>query len=387
MAASERVKPDPTVWLPLLDEEYELTTLPGDTVLRGTLREGLSVDSPEVRDVLEAWPGQAHLSADAEGVDVVLVYQIKEPRPAKLGLHLLLFFLTVVTTLGSGALMTGVDPFATRLLEVGELVLPYPSGFDLSRLVLGLSFAGPFLGVLLAHEMSHVWAARRHGVRATLPYFIPFPPYFSLIGSLGAFIRLKGPTVRRSSLFDIGASGPLASFLVSIPLLVIGLARSQAVPGAASLSTPFVIRFVGEPVWLGNGLMTHVLASLFGPARVGETLILLHPLALAGWLGLFVTALNLLPLGQLDGGHIVYAISPGRHARIARLFLLTLIPLGFLWWGWWAWAALVWFIHRGRVAHPRVIQPGPGIGRKRDALAWMLILVFFATLVPVPIEL
>lgn len=387
MAASERVKPDPSVWLPLLDDEYELTTLPGDTVLRGTLREGLSVDSPRVREVLEEWPGQAHLSADAEGVDVVLVYQIKEPRPAKVGLHLLLFVLTAVTTLGSGALMTGVDPFATRLLEMGELVLPYPSGLDISRLAFGLSFAGPFLGVLLAHEMSHVWAARRHGVRATLPYFIPFPPYFSLIGTLGAFIRLKGPTVRRSSLFDIGASGPLASFLVSIPLLIVGLGWSQAVPGPASLSTPFVIRFFGEPVWLGNGLVTHALASLVGPAPVGETLILLHPLALAGWLGLFVTALNLLPLGQLDGGHIVYAISPLRHARIARFFLLTLIPLGFLWWGWWAWAALVWVIHRGRVGHPRVIQPGPGIGRKRDALVWMLILIFFATLVPVPIEL
>ena len=387
MTGFQRVNPDPSVWLPLLDEEYELTTLPGDTVLRGTLREGLSVDSPEVREVLAEWPGQAHLSADPDGVDVVLVYQIKTRRRPRLLLHLALFVLTAVTTLGSGALMSGVDPFGTRLLELGDLVVPYPSGFNVSRLALGLSFAAPFLGVLLAHEMSHVWAARRHGVRATLPYFIPFPPYFSLIGSLGAFIRLKGPTVRRSSLFDIGASGPVASFLVSLPLLVVGLERSQAVPGSTSLATPFLIRFVGEPVWLGNGVITHVLASLFGPASPGETLILLHPLALAGWLGLFVTALNLLPLGQLDGGHIVYAVSPGRHARIARLFLLALVPLGFLWWGWWAWAALVWFIHRGRVAHPTVIQPGPGIGRTRDTLAWILIVVFFATLVPVPIQL
>ena len=387
MAVSERVKPDPGVWLPLLNEEFELTTLPGDTVLRGKLREGLSVDSAEVTEVLEAWPGQAHLSSDPDGVDVVLVYQIKEGRRPRLAIHLALFLLTVVTTLGAGALMTGVDPFGTRIAEIGDVVLPYPSSLDAGRLILGLSFAAPFLGVLLAHEMSHVWAARCHGVRATLPYFIPFPPYFSLIGSLGAFIRLKGPTVRRASLFDIGASGPLASFVVSIPLLLVGLAWSEPVQGPTSVTTPFLLRFVGEPVWLGSGLLTHVLATVAGPATPGETLIHLHPLALAGWLGLFVTALNLLPLGQLDGGHVVYAMGPAGHGRIARFFLLALLPLGLLWWGWWAWAALVWFLHGGRVEHPRVIQPGPGIGPARTVLAWSLIFVFLTTFIPIPIEL
>lgn len=386
MAGSERVKPDPGVWLPLL-EEYQLTTLPGDTVLRGTLREDLSVDSADVREALESWPGQAHLSADADGTDVVLVYQLTDRARPTLTLHVVLFLATVVTTLGSGALMAGADPFRTRLLELGELVLPYPSSLNPARLALGVTFAAPFLGVLLAHEMSHYWAARRHGVRASLPYFIPFPPYFSLIGSLGAFIRLRGPTVRRSSLFDIGASGPLASFVVSIPLLVVGLAWSEPMMGPASLSTPFAVSFAGQPVWLGNGLATWALASLFGPAPVGETLILLHPLALAGWLGLFVTALNLLPLGQLDGGHILYAMGPTLHLRIARLFMLALVPLGFLWWGWWAWAALVWVIHRGRVGHPRVVQPGPGIGRRRTAVGWLLIATFFLTLAPVPIRL
>ncbi|MDX1495028.1 MAG: site-2 protease family protein, partial [Longimicrobiales bacterium] len=133
--------------------------------------------------------------------------------------------------------------------------------------------------------------------------------------------------------------------------------------------------------------LTWLLAELFGPGPVGQSLILLHPLALAGWLGLFVTALNLLPLGQLDGGHILYAMGPGIHVRIARLFLLALIPLGFLWWGWWAWAGLVYVIHRGRVGHPRVVQPAPGIGRGRTALGWLLVAIFLLTMVPVPIEL
>lgn len=386
MMGSERVNPDPGVWLPLL-EDYELTTLPGDTLLRGTLRSELGVDSPEVREALESWPGQAHLSADEDGVDVVLVYQLKARSRPALTKHAVLFLLTLLTTLGSGALMADIDPFHTRTLELGDLELPYPSGLNLVRLAAGFSFAVPFLGVLLAHEMSHVWAARRHGVRASLPYFIPFPPYFSLIGSLGAFIRLKGPTVRRASLFDIGASGPIASFVVSLPLLIVGLMLSETVPGPASLTTPFVIRFTGQPVWLGNGLATWLLAELFGPGPVGQFLILLHPLALAGWLGLFVTALNLLPLGQLDGGHILYAMGPGIHLRVARLFLLSLIPLGFLWWGWWAWAALVYLIHRGRVGHPRVVQPGPEIGGRRTVVGWLMVLVFILTLVPVPIQL
>lgn len=386
MAGFERVNPDPGVWLPLL-EEYSLTRLPGDTVVRGVLKRHLSADSPEVVEALEAWPAQAHLSADGDGVDIVLVYRSREGRSSRLGLHATLFLLTAVTTLGAGALMAGVDPFRTRILEVGELYLPYPSGLDVARLWLGVTFAAPFLGVLLAHEMSHFWAARRHGVRATLPYFIPFPPYFSVIGSLGAFIRLRSPTVRRSTLFDIGASGPLASALVSLPLLVVGLARSAPTAGPSSLATPFVIRFAGEPVWLGNGVATHLLATLFGPAPVGETLILLHPLALAGWLGLFVTALNLLPLGQLDGGHVLYSMQPERHAGYARLFLMALIPMGLLWWGWWAWAALVWLLHRGRMGHPPVIQPGPGVGRVRCALGWFLIVTFLLTLVPVPIRL
>lgn len=386
MAASERVKPDPSVWLPLL-ETYELTTLPGDTVLRGTLRPELSVDSPEVTRALETWSGQAHVSVDGGGVELVLVYQIKERAKPGLAIHAFLFLATLITTLGSGALMEGVDPFRTRFLEYGGVDLPYPSALDLPRLSRGAFFALPFLGVLLAHEMSHFFAARRHGVRASLPYFIPFPPYFSLIGSLGAFIRLRGPTVHRASLFDIGASGPLASFVVSLPLLVLGLLWSEPIVGEVSLATPFVIRFMGDPVWLGGGLATWLLAALFGPAPVGETLILLHPFALAGWLGLFVTALNLLPLGQLDGGHILYAMGPGIHLRVARLFMLALIPLGFLWWGWWAWAALVYVIHRGRVGHPRVLQPGPDVGRARTVLGWLLVLTFVLTFVPVPIEL
>jgi membrane-associated protease RseP (regulator of RpoE activity) len=239
----------------------------------------------------------------------------------------------------------------------------------------------------MAHEMGHYVAARVHRVRASLPYFIPFPPYFSVIGTVGAFIRLRGPIVQRTVLFDIGSAGPFASFVLSLPLLVLGLALSVVVPGETDLGSPFVIYFLEQPVWLGNGVLTHALASLFGPGAVGEAPILLHPLALVGWLGLFVTTLNLLPLGQLDGGHVLYALDPRRHVRAARLFLVALVPLGLLWWGWWAWAGIVLFLHRGRVAHPRVVQDRAEIGTVRRVLGWILIAMFLATFVPVPIRL
>ena len=386
MGGQNGVKVDLSDWLPLLGE-YRVHSLRHDTMLAGRLRDDLSPDSPEVRAALGAWPAGAHLRPDGDGTEVVLVYDLSEARPAWPVVHVLLFLATVVTTLGSGALMAGIDPFGTRVFELGALELPYPSGLDWDRLWVGAAFALPFLTILLVHEMGHYVAARIHRVRASLPYFIPFPPYLSVIGTLGAFIRLKGPTVRRSILFDIGAAGPVGSLVLSLPLFVIGLGLSEAVPGPASITTPFVIRFTGQSVWLGNGLLTHFLASTFGPVPVGEALILLHPLALAGWLGLFVTALNLLPLGQLDGGHILYALFPEGHRRVARLFLLTLIPLGFVWWGWWGWGLLVLVVHRGRVAHPSVFLPEARMSPGREALGWFLFLTFLTTLTPVPISL
>lgn len=387
MMGQKAVKPrDPTPWIPLLDD-YRLTSLSVDTVLEGTLRPGLDAASPEVLRALADWPAPAYLQHEDGVTHVVLVFPSRtEPRRLP-WLHAVLFLATLVTTLGAGALMAGFDPFDMRFLQLGEVEIPFPSGIDWTELVLGASFAVPFLGVLLAHEMGHYVAARVHRVRASLPYFIPFPPYFSIIGTIGAFIRLKGPTVRRAVLFDVGSSGPLASFVVSLPILAVGMALSRHVPGPASLATPFAIEFLGQRILIGNGLATHAVATLFGPGSVGETLIRLHPLALVGWLGLFVTALNLLPLGQLDGGHILYALSPERHATAARAFFMCLIPLGVIWWGWWAWGVLVLIVNRGRVGHPSVIQRKEGVGSLRSVLGWALIVMFFLTLVPIPLRI
>ena len=129
------------------------------------------------------------------------------------------------------------------------------------------------------------------------------------------------------------------------------------------------------------------MATVFAPTGFGDAPILLHPLALVGWLGLFVTALNLLPLGQLDGGHILYALAPKHQGRAAKVFMAALLPLGFLWWGWWAWALLVAVLHRGSVSHPTVVQPEKSIGTLRIRVGLALIVIFFLTFVPVPLYL
>ncbi len=386
MTAPRTVKnSDFGVWLPLL-ERYSLSAASADMLLRGVLREGVTADSSEVLAVARAWGHLASFETTDGRVEVVVLLP-GEPVPDRLWLHATLFLATLFTTLAAGALLAGVDPFRTRLLERGVVELPYPTAVDWSTLWVGSSFAVPLLTVLLGHEMGHWAAARRHGIRSSLPYFIPFPPYFSIIGTMGAFIRLRGATLRRSDLFDVGASGPLVSFLLSIPLLAVGLKWSTTVPGTASAMTPFVVSFAGTPVWLGNGLLLEAMTAVFGPSTSGGGVILLHPVAFAGWLGLFVTALNLLPIGQLDGGHVLYALLGPRQARFGRLFLLALLPLGLLWWGWWAWGGLIAFLHRGRVGHARVVQPEVPVGAGRDRLGWLVLVVFFLTFVPLPLRL
>ncbi|HEX9887538.1 MAG TPA: site-2 protease family protein [Longimicrobiales bacterium] len=388
MSGFERVKPDPGgregAWLPLA-RDYAVAMFRRQAVIRATLHGHLTVDSPEVLEAVEAWEGEAYVHEDDEGVELILV----RPPPdeaTRWWLHGLLLAATMVTTLMSGALMMGIDPMGTSSFRVGTLWIPYPTEVDLGRLLEGAPFAFPFVGVLLAHEMGHYAMALRHRIRATPPYFIPFPAYFSVVGSLGAFIRIKGPIVRRSVLLDIGAAGPVASFLTSVPLVIWGLSMSQTAPGSADVLTPFVVPFAGEALWVGNSLAMSLLALPVLPDGLGVHPVVLHPAAFAGWLGLFVTALNLLPMGQLDGGHILHALEPRWQARAGRLFLLSLLPLGFMWWGWWVWAVAAVLVNRGRMRHPPVLQPAPDPDGLRRAVAWFCIICFFLTFVPVPLR-
>jgi membrane-associated protease RseP (regulator of RpoE activity) len=236
-------------------------------------------------------------------------------------INLLLLAATILTTLFAGAGFADVNAFAVvrSVLATGEWARLLPV------LAAGLPFAATLLFILGVHEMGHYVAARIHGVQVTLPYFIPVP--FGL-GTFGAFIQLKSPVENRRALFDVGLAGPIAGFVVALPLMVLGLLTSTVVarePGAATM---------------GSSLLLRWLVDLFVPHASGQA-IELGPVAFAAFFGLLVTGLNLIPMGQLDGGHIAYAVL-GRWARpLAWFSFAALVIMGLtVWSGWLTWALL-----------------------------------------------
>ena len=268
-------------------------------------------------------------------------------------IHVVLFLTTLLTTTIAGTLQAGANPLT-----------------DPRLLVLGLPFSATLMSILLVHEMGHFVVSRLHGVEATPPYFIPGPPF--LIGTFGAFIRMRTPTNRRA-LFDVGAAGPWAGFAVAIPAVIYGLTLSEVrpLPPAAG------------GLVLGESLVFRILTQLAIGVSPRDATILLHPVALAGWFGLFVTFLNLLPVGQLDGGHVLYALTGRWHRLIARLALVGIVGLSLLGWqGWIMWAILVTAIG---VDHPPTIDDTPLDPRRRLG-AWLTIGLFAVTFMSVPIR-
>ncbi len=260
------------------------------------------------------------------------------PRP-RYWIYALLLVATCFTTLVVGARMEfnflhNLPPFVT-----GDEFLPFfPIGWVLaqpSRLLLGIPFAGTLLAILLAHEMGHYLLCRYYGVRVTLPFFIPAP---TLIGTLGAVIRIRGPIRSRAALFDIGIAGPIAGFVVAIVTLAVAMTLSKPIApgmGPSELRLGFPAIFFLMHQALRNVVPGHAVAAL-PLARV-----YLHPTAVAAWVGMFATALNLLPSSQLDGGHIVYALAPRAHRVISWITVIALVYLGRLHISWRVWAGLL----------------------------------------------
>jgi membrane-associated protease RseP (regulator of RpoE activity) len=282
--------------------------------------------------------------------------------------YVLLFCLTLASTTFVGARI--VENFEQNrpafVLEedlAGYIdLLQYPS-----RMLPGLLFSGPLLLILLAHEFGHYLACVYYRLDASLPYFLPAPTF---IGTLGAFIRIRSPIYSRRELFDVGVAGPLAGFVFLLPALGIGLAYSKVLPG---------IGHQGDLVF-GVPLLLRGVEVLVFPG-VASVDIYLHPVARAAWVGIFATALNLLPFGQLDGGHILYSVASQRFRTLTRLFWFLLLPLGFLYWPWWVWAAVLFFIG---LKHPVIYDPYP-LGRGRMLLAAAAAAVFALCFMPAPI--
>jgi membrane-associated protease RseP (regulator of RpoE activity) len=249
-----------------------------------------------------------------------------------------------------------------------------------SRLLLGIPFSATLLTILLAHEMGHYLLCRYYGVRATLPFFIPAP---TLIGTLGAVIRIKAPIRSRAALFDIGIAGPIAGFAVAVVTLAIAMVLSKPLaPGTAASD----LRLGYPGIFY---LVHHAVAELIPGTGVGSlplNSVYLHPTGIAAWVGMFATALNLLPSGQLDGGHIVYALAPRAHRMISWATVLILVLLGLKYTNWWVWAGLL-FVMNVFTQRQRQAPSFPDLPASRWPLAFLagVMLAFTFTVAPLVI--
>jgi membrane-associated protease RseP (regulator of RpoE activity) len=299
-----------------------------------------------------------------EGTSDIIVAQRGVVAAARFNplLNVILLIATIFTTLLAGAGIAGLNVYPV-------LRAAWANG-DFARLVpllyAGIPFAGTLLFILGVHEMGHYVAARRHGVQVTLPFFIPVP--FIGLGTLGAFIQLKSPVENRKALFDVGVAGPLAGFVVAVPLMIIGLLQSE------------IVRRTGASMF-GTSLFLQALTAIVAPHAANQA-IALSPMALAAWFGLLITGLNLLPMGQLDGGHIAYAVL-GRLARpLATVTFFALLVMGFtLWNGWLVWA---FFALITGLRHPQPLNDITPLGWGRRLLGLFTLLLFFLLITPRP---
>lgn len=328
----------------------------GETwVALADLHRGKTVE--EIRRRLATFP----VKADVSHQDGTVCLKVKD-QPQLAGksepvivipkINLFLFLATVVTTLLAGSLLEGGNPLA----RVGDVTM-------------GIPFSATLLLILGCHEFGHYFYARKHNVDVTLPYFIPAPTF---IGTLGALIRIKSPIHNRKALLEIGASGPIAGFVVAVPLLFLGLSHSQVVhiePGSAII--------------LGDSLlMKFAIAAVF-PGLAESEDIMLNSVAFAGWIGLLVTMLNLLPLGQLDGGHIAYAILGEKHNKMAKWAFLMLIPLSFFSLNWLVWGGLILLLMRS-VKHPPILDMETPLESNDRTVGLACLVIFVICFVPVP---
>ncbi|HUU44261.1 MAG TPA: site-2 protease family protein [Acidobacteriota bacterium] len=232
----------------------------------------------------------------------------------------------------------------------------------------GVEFAVWFLAILLFHEFGHFTLARRRRIDASWPYFIPAP---NILGTFGAFIQLRSPIRDRPSLLDMAVAGPLAGFVVAVAALIVGLSQSTVVAPETTESGLF----------LGESLLFHLLQNIVLPGIPDGQTVLLHPVAFAGWAGLLVTMFNLLPMGQLDGGHIAYALFRRHQRRIAYVVMAGLAVAAY-WWPWWIlWVGIGIFM---RPKHPPTLLDEIPIGRTRQFLGWLSFVIFILCFMPVP---
>jgi membrane-associated protease RseP (regulator of RpoE activity) len=305
----------------------------------------------------------------SDGLRAALTFPQNEISASRWALHWCLLGVTLLTTTIVGVVFA--HSFETnRALDLDQYlnILPVLAARPL-LLLDGLAFSLTLMTILLSHELGHYFACRYYGIDASLPYFLPAP---TPIGTLGAFIRIRSPIYTRRALFDVGIAGPLAGFAVLLPLLAIGVASSKVIPGIAErgdliFGTPGILRIMEWLIFPG----------------VPASDIYLHPVARGAWVGILATALNLIPIGQLDGGHILYSFAGQRHKLLSRVFVAALVPLGIFYSRTWlVWAVILFFF---ALRHPTIFDDTP-LDRNRVLLGIAALAVFLLTFTLVPIR-
>ncbi|MEN8240428.1 MAG: site-2 protease family protein [Chloroflexota bacterium] len=325
---------------------------------------------------------------------VALLDGVAEVKPSNPMVNLVLFLFTLLSVIWVGALYSYEGPFPEDLGLQIELIF--------SIIKTGLPYGLSILAILLAHEFGHYLAARYHQADVTLPYFIPFP--FSSFGTMGAFIQLKTPPKNKRILHDIGVAGPLAGLFVAIPILLIGLSLSpvteisvSTLPEGSILTVEgnSIIYLVSKYIVHGELLpapqdyggvapLWYWIRYMFTghPSPIGGRDVMLHPMAWAGWAGLLVTALNLLPVGQLDGGHALYVLVGKKALGVFPYILGVLALLGLVWPGWWLWMFL---IYRFGQRHAEPLDQITELDSRRQMIAIFVLILFVLLFTPIPL--
>jgi membrane-associated protease RseP (regulator of RpoE activity) len=345
---------------------------------------------------------------------VLLIRGVINPKPGRVSVNIALFILTLLSVMFVGATASYNGPMPETALGQIETILLH--------LWVGWPFAASLLAILLAHEFGHYFVGRARGAAVSLPYFIPMP--FPPLGTMGAVIILKGLPKNKRALFDLGIAGPLSGLVVAIPVLILGLFLSKVEPlkntyyvndgngtvcatsarvgdsyscsdddmlegnSLLYLGLKFLVKgqLIPAPAHYDISPILYWLRFFFTgcPIPIGGVDVMIHPVALAGWAGILVTFLNLIPAGQLDGGHIIYAVFGKRARKIYPFIIGILAVMGIFWTGWWVWAGLIFFL--GRV-HAEPLDEITELDAPRKAIAILMLVIFILVLTPVPLSL
>lgn len=322
---------------------------------------------------------------------ILLVPGKIDPKPSNPWINLLFFIVTALSVLFAGVINSASSE---GLAGASGLF-----GYVLENWTSGIPFAASLLAILLAHEFGHYLVGRAHRTAVSLPYFLPFP--ISPFGTMGAFISLKEPPKNKRIILDIGIAGPLAGLIVAIPILLYGLSLSklgtiELLPGQAfQLEGNSLLYLLSKLAVFGQLLPSPESYGGLSPALywlryfftgqplpLGGVDVMINPMAFAGWAGLLVTALNLIPAGQLDGGHALYGLLGNRARRAVPFILIALMLLGLVWSGWWLWALIIFLLGR---AHAEPLDQITQLDSKRRLLAALMLVVFFLVFTPVPL--